>query len=79
MPFYGNVHVLEIMKLLTAEEFNDLELPSSIDTNVIEACRYVFVIDMPLITAARTCGINHPQGMLDLFNTMELIIHQIEE
>lgn len=67
------------MKLLTPDEFNGLNLSSDISPKVIDACRYIFILDMPLITAARTCEINNPQSMFDLFNTMELIIQQIDE
>ncbi len=66
------------MKLLTPDEFNELQLPSHISGKVIEACRYIFILDMPLNNAAKTCGITDPQGMLDLFDAMAHIIKQFD-
>lgn len=67
------------MQLLTPDEFNKLKFSSSTSKRVIEACRYIFILDMPLNSAARTCEIADPQEMHDLFDAMENIIKQLND
>lgn len=67
------------MKFISPDEFNELSLPIDVPDKVIEACRCIFILGMHLNIAVVICGITNPQGMIDLFDAMELIIEQIEE
>ena len=65
------------MKLLTPDEFNNLQLPSQTNGRILEACRYIFILNMSLNRAAKTCELTDSEGMLNLLNTMNHIIRQI--
>jgi hypothetical protein len=67
------------MKFISPDEFNELCLPIDVPDKVIEACRCIFILGMHLNIAVVICGITNPQGMIDLFDAMELIIAQIGE
>lgn len=67
------------MKIIDPDEFNKLKLPHEVSDQVIEACRCIFILGMPLNSAAKSCGVTNPTNMIDLFNAMEQIIAQISD